>query len=207
MRLARSVKKETGRQEHLPRRRRGAELRRQRQAAAREHLRRHLGAAGGRRCRRRGRRGLRRLSRLHRPAAQAQRPSWTAWRAPISARSIDDDEIAERLTAAGAKFTRLDARADDRPDGAGAGRREGGRLDAGPHGVRPALARRPLDPGRRALALDAEDAEPQGEVPRIVPALRAGGAARGCRQVFRYQDRQPLHADGGAGERGSPPRR
>ena len=35
---------------------------------------------------------------------------------------------------------------------AGARRREGGRLDAGPHGVRPALARRPLDPGRRALA-------------------------------------------------------
>ena len=41
----------------------------------------------------------------------------------------------------------------------------------------------------------------------VVPALRAGGAARGPRQVFRYQDRQPLHADGGAGERGSPPRR
>ena len=75
LRLARSVKKETGREEHLPGRRRGAELRRQRQAAAREPVRRHLGAAGGRRCRRRGRRGLRRLSRLSRPGAQAQRPS------------------------------------------------------------------------------------------------------------------------------------
>ena len=31
----------------------------------------------------------------------------TAWRAPISARNIRDDEIAERLTAAGARFTRL----------------------------------------------------------------------------------------------------
>ena len=117
-----------------------------------------------------------------------------------------DDEIAQRLVAAGARFTRLTREQMIEQTAAGAGRREGGGLDAGPHGVRAALARRPLDPGRRALALDAEDAEPQGQVPRIVPALRAGGAARGRRQVFRHQDRQPLHADGGAGERGSPPR-
>ena len=117
-----------------------------------------------------------------------------------------DDEIEKRLVAAGGRLTRLTREPDHRPDGAGAGRREGGGLDAGPHGVRAALARRPLDPGRRALAVDAEDAEPQGQVPRIVPALRAGGAARGRRQVFRHQERQPLHADGGAGERGSPPR-
>ena len=60
-------------EEPLPGRRRGAELRRQRQGASRRHLRPDLGAAGGRRRRRRGGRGLRRLSRLPPPAARAQR--------------------------------------------------------------------------------------------------------------------------------------
>jgi len=72
-----------------------------------------------------------------------------------------DDEIAERLTKAGAKFTKLTQRTDDRTDGTGAGRRQGGGLDAGPHGVRPALARCPVDPGRRPLAQHAEDAQSQ----------------------------------------------
>ena len=192
-------------EEHLPGRRRGAELRRQRQAAAREPVRRHLGAAGGRRCRRRGRRGLRRLPRLSRPGAQAQRPSRRHGRL-LSRPGIHRRRDREAPGRGRRQADAADARPDHRADGAGAGRREGGGLDAGPHGVRAALARRPLDPGRCALALDAEDAEPQGQVPRIVPALRAGGAARGRRQVFRHQERQPLHADGGAGERGSPPR-
>ncbi len=74
-------------EEHLPGRRRGAELRRQRQAAAREPVRRHLGAAGGRRCRRRGRRGLRRLPRLSRPGRASSTAISTAWPAPISARN------------------------------------------------------------------------------------------------------------------------
>src|SRR5687768_17715390 len=46
-------------------------------------------------------------------------------------------------------------------------------LVPGPDGVRPARARRPLDPGRRPLAGDAEDAQSQGQVPRVVPAVRA----------------------------------
>ena len=76
------------REEHLPGGRRGAELRRQRQAAAREPVRRHLGAAGGRRCRRRGRCGLTPPI----TAISARRASSTAistaWPAPISARNI-----------------------------------------------------------------------------------------------------------------------
>ena len=77
-----------------------------------------------------------------------------------------------------------------------------GRMEFGPRslGARSIL-------GDARSPVDAEDAEPQGQVPRIVPALRAGGAARGRRQLFRHQHRQPLHADGGAGERGPPPRR
>ena len=68
--------------------------------------------------------------------------------------AVDDDELIEQTAA-------------------GAGRRQGGRLVAGPHGVRAARARRPLDPGRPALARDAEDAQPQGQVPRELPPLRA----------------------------------
>ena len=66
--------------------------------------------------------------------------------------------------------------------GRGAARRgEGRRPAAGPHGVRPARARRPLDHRRRALAEDAVGDEPEDQVPRIVPAVRAVGAARARR--------------------------
>ena len=80
-----------------------------------------------------------------------------------SSRRLDDEQLIERCAA--------------RPR-----RGQGARLVPGPHGVRPARARRALDPGRRALADDAEDAQPQGQVPRVVPAVRALGAARGRRR-------------------------
>ena len=76
------------RQEHLPGRRRGAELRRQRQAAARERLRRTSG------CSRRPAMPAARSARPMPPitASWASRASstatWTAWPAPISARNI-----------------------------------------------------------------------------------------------------------------------
>jgi carbamoyltransferase len=57
------------------------------------------------------------------------------------------------------------------------GRRTGRRPGAGTHGVRPARARWPLDHRRRPVAEDAVGHEPEDQVPRIVPALRAGGAA------------------------------
>ena len=58
---------------------------------------------------------------------------------------------------------------------------EGRRPVPGPDGVRPARARRPLDHRRRAVAEDAVGDEPEDQVPRIVPAVRAGGAARARR--------------------------
>ena len=130
----------------------------------------------------------------------------TAWRAPISARNIPTTRSPQRLTAAGARFTRstreqmIEQTAQALADEKAVGWMQG-RMEFGPRslGARSIL-------GDRAFALDAEDAEPQGQVSRVLPALRAGGAARGCRRVFRHQDRQPLHADGGAGERGPPPR-
>ena len=60
-------------------------------------------------------------------------------------------------------------------------RRESRRPVPGPDGVRAARARRPLDHRRRALAEDAVGDEPEDQVPRVVPAVRAGGAARARR--------------------------
>ncbi len=102
-----------------------------------------------------------------------------------------DDEIAERLTAVGAKLARLsreqmiEQTAQALADSKAIGWMQG-RMEFGPRSLGA-----PLDPGRCALALDAEDAQSQGQVSRIVPAVRAGGAARGSRAVFRHQERQP----------------
>ena len=65
--------------------------------------------------------------------------------------------------------------------GRAAGRGQGGRLVPGPDGVRPARARRPQHPRRPAQPGDAVADEPQDQVPRGVPAVRAGGAARAGR--------------------------
>jgi carbamoyltransferase len=78
------------------------------------------------------------------------------------------------------------------------------RLVPGPDGVRPARARRAQHPRRRALAEDAERDEPEDQVPRVVPAVRADRAARTRERVLRHRAaaRQPVHADRGAGARG-----
>ena len=52
------------------------------------------------------------------------------------------------------------------------------RLVPGPDGVRPAGPGRPQHPGRPALAGDAGDDEPEDQVPRELPAVRPGRAAR-----------------------------
>ena len=72
LRLTRSLADQTGVAQSVPRRRRGAQLRRQRQGAARRQVRRHLDPAGGRRCRRRGGRGACRLSPVQGPAAHGR---------------------------------------------------------------------------------------------------------------------------------------
>ena len=48
------------------------------------------------------------------------------------------------------------------------------------------------------VAQHAVGAEPEGQVPRVVPAVRAVGAARGRRRMVRAGLRQPVHAAGGA---------
>ena len=83
----------------------------------------------------------------------------------------------ERLTRRGRPIRGTGRRRADRRRRPGARRRQGARLVPGRHGVRPPGAGCALDPRRRAVAEDAEDAQPEGQVPRIVPSLRALGAA------------------------------
>ncbi len=68
-------------------------------------------------------------------------------------------EIEQRLSEAGAKFAMLDEAAMIEATAQALASREGGRLVPGPHGIRPALARCALDPGRSALAFDAEESQ------------------------------------------------
>ena len=105
-------------------------------------------------------------------------------------------EIEKRLTAAGAKFEVMTGRCADRARRGRPCRWTGAWLVPGAHGVRPARARRPVDPGRRAQPGDAEDAKSQGQVPRELPALRALGAARGRRRLVRDRRRFALYAAG-----------
>ena len=105
--------------------------------------------------------------------------------APISARRSTRARSSGACARAGAVFDVVAGPRHDRVHRRRARRQQGGRLVPGPHGVRAARARRPLDPRRRALADHAEDAQPQGQVPRIVPAVRALGAARGGRRLVR----------------------
>ena len=66
-----------------------------------------------------------------------------------------------------------------------------GRMEFGPR----ALGGRSII-GDRALAEDAGGHEPEDQVPRVVPAVRAVGAARARGRVVRARRRQPLHAAG-----------
>ena len=156
----------------LPRGRRGAQLCRQRQGVARRRVRRHLGAAGG------GRRGRRARCRVDRDLSV--QGSGTPYResAGRDARQLSRARIraAGDRTSAGGHGRPVRDRRRRRPDRhrrRRAGRRPGRRLVSRPHGVRSAGARRAIDPRRSALADDAEDAEPEDQVPRELPAVRA----------------------------------
>ena len=88
--------------------------------------------------------------------------------------SFTEAEIRERLWAEGARFDVIDDEATLLDVTAQALRRRScGRLVSGADGVRAPRPRQSLDPRRSALARDAEDPEPQGEIPRKpVPSRR-----------------------------------
>ncbi len=83
----------------------------------------------------------------------------------ISRPAIRAQEIEHRLRAAGAQFSRSRRCRSSRRRRRCAGRAARARLVPGAHGVRPACARRALDPRRSAIAVDAEGAQPEGQVP------------------------------------------
>src|SRR6266853_646857 len=132
---------------------------------------------------------------LDKPRASAE--STGAWqrRGPLYADAMKgsflgpastDDEVAAGLIGKGLRNERRDRR--------DARRRQGDWPCAGPDGVRPARARRPIDHRRRALAEDAVGDEPEDQVPRVVPAVCIGGSARARRRLLRTGSRQPVHA-------------
>ncbi len=115
-------------------------------------------------------------------------------------------DIERRLAGAGARFDVMnsDRQVFDRTVGSLVeGNAVGwfqGRMEFGPRALG-----RPLDPRRSAQSRDAEDAQPQDQVSRELPPLRALGAARGRRRLFRSRRGQPLHAARGRCEAQSPP--
>ena len=66
-----------------------------------------------------------------------------------------------------------------------AGARAGGGLVSGAHGVRPARARLAQHPGRCPQPRHAVGDEPQDQVSRVVPPVRAVGAPRAGRRLLR----------------------
>ena len=161
LRLTRALAARDRREEPLPRRRRGAQLRRQRQGAARRPLREASGSS--RRRAMPAARSARRSAAYHlhagKPRRAAQRAA-TACAAPTWARASRRSEIERRLRGCRRALRDRAGGRHDRAHGGRPRRGQGGRLVPGAHGVRAARARRPLDPGRSALAVDAEDAQP-----------------------------------------------
>ena len=184
-------------------RRRCAQLRRQRQGAARRPLSQDLDAAGGGRCRRCAR--ARRLP----PTTSMQaanaccRTRSTAWQGAYLGPEFDQPDIEKRLDGRRRAFCDRGARRHARYDRQGAGGRPGGGLVPGSHGIRAPRARQPLDPRRPAQPDHAEEPQPQGQIPRELPALCPIGAARGSGELVRPRRRQSLHAAGRSGGRSS----
>ena len=93
--------------------------------------------------------------------------------------SFPQHEIEQRLYAAGANFEVMNEAALVEARSRCSGRRPRAGLVPGPNGVRAASARCSLDLGRSALADDAVSAQPQDQISRVVPSIRALRIARG----------------------------
>ena len=161
------------------------------------HFRRPVDSAGGGRRRRSGRRRLCRVAHPSRPAAGIGRRTRHLRR---------DDGQLPRAAVLGSRHRADHSRVRAhgrrtrptwvrwRPTSPAAGGRPGGRLVPGAHGVRAAGARQPQHPRRPAQSRDAEAAQPEGEVPRGVPAVRAVGARGRRRRALRARSAVALYA-------------
>ena len=195
LRIARHAASTTGPAQRLPGRRRGAQLRGQRAPAARGAVRADLGPARRRRRRRGGRRGAATAG-TRSPTSRAcrRRRRRRHERRLPRARSSPTTRSGATCAPTATRRERIDDRgALGRADRRAGGRRQGGGPVHRPDGVRPARARPPLDHRRPPLAHDAVDDEPEDQVPRVVPPVRAGGAGRARRGVLRHRRRVALH--------------
>jgi carbamoyltransferase len=111
--------------------------------------------------------------------------------------SFSQEEIEQRLQAVGARFQRLTDDCLLKGLCGRAGGREGRGLVSGEDGVRTARPGRAFRSGGRTLTADAVDVEPEGEVSRIVPAVRSFGVARTRCGMVRARRRQPVYVAGG----------
>ena len=174
--------------EPVPGRRRGAELRRQRQDSPRRRVREHLDPARRRRCRRRGRRGACRLACRAGPGAAG----------PAAGRDeggLSGSELQPGGDRPGPCRRRRGLRdraggRDDRPHRRSTGRGKGGGLVPGADGIRAPRAGGALDHRRPTLRDNAEDAQSQGQVPRELSPLRPVGPARGRGDLLRARPGQ-----------------
>ena len=153
LRLTRSLAREGRSRKSVSRGRRRAELRRQRQDPARTAVSRTSGCSP-RRAMPAARSAPRSRRIISLPANHARRRRPMRWQAAISGRRLRSRDRA----AAGAGGRACSQLSDEAliEQTSRRCRGEGGRLVPGPDGVRPARARRPLDPRRPALAAHAE---------------------------------------------------
>ena len=176
----------------LPGRRRRAQLRGQRPAAARGAVRADLDPAGGRRRRRRARRGAARLAPDHRPRRASPDGATTAWRGALPRPRL----LRRRDRALPATRNGYPARRASTTDAAGPRAspswsptaRSSGCSRAAWSSARARSAHRSIIGDPRSPTMQSID-EPEDQVPRVVPAVRAGGAGRAGRGVLRHRRR------------------
>jgi hypothetical protein len=142
-----------------------------------------------------GARGTGRAPPISRPAA-ASTPRAGQHAGLLPGAAICPSRHRGAAVGGGREIQRVARRRPDRSHSKPARQRKRGRLVSGPHGIRPARPGRPFHPGRPALAQDAVGAQPQDQVPRILPAVRAVRAARTRRGMVRSGPGQPVHAHG-----------
>ena len=211
LRLTRALARETGQREPLPGRRRGAQLRRQRQAPARRHVRATSGSS--RRPAMPAARSARRCAAyhlLHGPAAHGSTASSTACTArylgPGLRRRRDRASASRRPARASTRARRRRAdrahRATRWPTGKAVGWFQG-RMEFGPR----ALGARSILGDPRSPD-DAEDAQPQDQVPRERSARsRRRCCARTSADWFELDGDSPYMLLVRRRARGAPPRR
>ena len=166
-------------------------------AAARGAVRADLDPARGRRRRRRRRRGAVRLAPDPRPPARRRRRRDDSMQRRVPrARLLGRRDRGATARRSGYPYERLtepDARADGSPS---CDRRRQGRRALRRGGWSSARARSGTarSSATRARPTMQSIDEPQDQVPRVVPAVRPGGARRAGQRVLRHRRRVAVHA-------------